>query len=479
MISALLSMYQPSYSRILCYMLQNTEYQVGPYIAWYWRTNNFKYVMKRRVLHMTHRTKIVYAGLLAGIILQIITGIVVLVTGIEAHSTYRIYSGIGIILSYPIIWAHLIILPISMINLLVVRPKNAKLINASRKIFKDHSALKIAVAGSYGKTTIKEILLTVLASGKKVAATPANKNVAVSHAQFSSTLAGDEDILIVEFGEGAPGDVAKFARNIQPDIGIIAGLAPAHLDKYRTLEAAGKDIFSLAEFVSHKNMYVNSESKFTRPFIKEDFKLYDQNKVLGWKIDNIDVSVQGLAFMMTKGEQTLHLSSGLIGRHLVGSIAFSAALAESLGCTRAQIEEGVGRTRPFEHRMQPRALAGGWIIDDTYNGNLEGVRAGLALLSELSAKRKTYVTPGLVDQGAESEKIHVELGTLIARAKPDKVVLMKNSVTPWIMKGLKNGHYEGDIIAVEEPLKYYINIEHVMAAGDIVMMQNDWTDNYN
>ena len=182
---------------------------------------------------------------------------------------------------------------------------------------------------------------------------------------------------------------------------------------------------------------------------------------------------------MNKGKQTLHLSSGLIGRHLVGTLALCAALANSLGLTSEQIESGISQTLPFEHRMQPRPLGGGWIIDDTYNGNLEGVRAGLQLLAELSAKRKTYVTPGLVDQGAESRKIHIELGSLIANVKPDKVVLMKNSVTSWIEKGLYDSLFKGDVTIIDEPLEYYKNIDHVMAAGDIVMMQNDWTDNYN
>ncbi len=460
-------------------MLQGTEYQVGPYIAWYWRTNNFNSVMKRRALVMTNRTRILYIGLLTGIVLQLLVGIILLVSGLLLNSAARIYSGIGCILTYPLVWAHIIVIPLLLVDSLVIKPKNSKLVNASQKVFNAHHALKIAVAGSYGKTTMKEILNTVLSSGRNVAATPANKNVAVSHAQFSTKLSGDEEILVIEFGEGAPGDVANFARNTHPDIGIITGLAPAHLDKYRTLSAAGKDIFSLAEFLDHKNVYVNSESTYTKPYIKNDYELYNQDCVLGWKIENIEVSIEGLRFTMKKGKQQMDLSSGLIGRHLVGTLALCVALADKIGLTRQQIEEGVSKTQPFEHRMQPRPLSGGWVIDDTYNGNLEGVRAGLTLLSELSAKRKTYVTPGLVDQGNDTKKIHIELGSLIAEAKPNKVVLMKNSVTSWIEKGLHDNCYKGDVSIVKDPLEYYKNIEHVMAAGDIVMMQNDWTDNYN
>jgi UDP-N-acetylmuramoyl-tripeptide--D-alanyl-D-alanine ligase len=123
-------------------------------------------------------------------------------------------------------------------------------------------------------------------------------------------------------------------------------------------------------------------------------------------------------------------------------------------------------------------MGGAWVIDDTYNGNIEGVRAGLQLLKELPAKRKMYVTPGLVDQGAETERVHLELGRLIAEAAPDMVVLMKNSVADFIQIGLQEGSFEGELRIEENPLKFYTNIAHITAAGDVVLMQNDWTDNY-
>jgi UDP-N-acetylmuramyl pentapeptide synthase len=128
--------------------------------------------------------------------------------------------------------------------------------------------------------------------------------------------------------------------------------------------------------------------------------------------------------------------------------------------------------------MYPRATHGAWIIDDTYNGNIDGMRAGLALLDELPAKRKIYVTPGLVDQGVETESVHVELGKLIAQSNPDRVVLMKNSVTDFISKGMEKEGYKGEVRIEQDPLNFYLNIEHFVAAGDLVLMQNDWTDNY-
>jgi UDP-N-acetylmuramoyl-tripeptide--D-alanyl-D-alanine ligase len=328
---------------------------------------------------------------------------------------------------------------------------------------------------------MKELLLTVLSEGLNVAATPANKNVASSHAIFASKLQGDEDVLIIEYGEAAPGDILKFAKATHPTHGIITGLAPAHLDHYKTLAAAGKDIFTLAEYLHGENVYANGDSLPMLPYIQEakGVRVYDANGTLGWRVKDLELTPTSTSFKLTKGKQTLNLTSGLLGRHQVGPLSIAAVLALELGLTKKQAEAGIAKTEPFEHRMQPRPLGGAWIIDDTYNGNLEGVRAGTQLLASLDAKRKFYVTPGLVDQGEEKARVHIEMGELIASAKPDVVVLMKNSVTAYIEEGLIKGGYGGEIQIEDEPLDFYKNLEHYVAAGDVVLMQNDWTDNYS
>ncbi|MET0779285.1 MAG: cyanophycin synthetase, partial [Candidatus Saccharimonadales bacterium] len=207
-------------------------------------------------------------------------------------------------------------------------------------------------------------------------------------------------------------------------------------------------------------------------------QLYGEKNALGWKIHGVRVNLDGTHFTMQKGKHKLELYSGLLGRHQVGPLALVAALAHEFGLTSKQIAEGVGKTMPFEHRMQPYVLGGAWIIDDTYNGNIEGIRVGTQLLKDLPAKRKIYVTPGLVDQGGDSTAIHEEMGRLIAMAKPDMVVLMKHSVTPAIQRGLETAGYAGELLIETDPLNFYNNLSLFVATGDLVVMQNDWPDNY-
>jgi len=478
-VRALFTLYGRHYPRVIVYMLQSTEYQVGPYLRWYWRTQDFSRVMYRRQLVETRAARWLRLALITGITLQLACAVLLIVlwrtNGLVAGDLF----GLALIVSYPVVWAHLITIPLLLGRELIAKPKERALIEQSTRTFANHAGIRIAVAGSYGKTSMKELLLTVLSAGsKKVAATPANKNVAISHAVFARKLDGDEDILIIEYGEGAPGDVARFARTTQPTHAIITGLAPAHLDKYKTLDAAGKDIFSLAEYLGGKNAYVNAESPAIKPFLKPAYETYGVNGALGWKAKNIKLTPTTTSFELTKGTRRLKLTSGLLGAHQVGPLSLAAALALEFGLTERQVTQGVAATVPFEHRMQPYQLSGAWIIDDTYNGNIEGVRVGTELLAALPAKRKLYITPGLVEQGKETKAIHIRMGELIATAKPDVVILMANSAAPYIRHGLEQAHYDGEVRVEHEPLDFYTNLDQHVAAGDIVLMQNDWTDNY-
>jgi UDP-N-acetylmuramoyl-tripeptide--D-alanyl-D-alanine ligase len=472
------SLYSPNYSRTLVYMLQSTEYAVEPYLKWVWRTKDFSSVMRRRTLNKTKAARLLLLSLRLGILLELALGCLLVYLGLKHHLSGGAYFGVALIIVYPFIWAYLLIVPLTLGRLFITGPAQAKQIEDASIIFADHKAIKIAVAGSYGKTSMKELLNTVLSEKFKLAVTPANKNVSSSHAKFAKSLQGDEEILVIEYGEGEPGDVMRFANLTHPTQGVITGLAPAHLDKYKTLQAAGQDIFSLADYLQNKNVYVNDEAESVKPFIKDSYNLFNEKSALDWQVSQVRTGLDGTSFEITKHNKKLSLKSGLVGKHQVGYLAFVAAYGLNLGMTDKQVVEGLSKTKPFEHRLQPYSLSGAWIIDDTYNGNLEGIKAGTRLLRDLQAKRKIYVTPGLVDQGEENRRVHISIGKLIAEAAPNIVVLMKNSTTKFIEAGLMQADYGGEIRIEDDPLGFYLNLKHFVASGDLVVMQNDWPDNY-
>ncbi|MGI9027330.1 MAG: Mur ligase family protein [Candidatus Saccharimonadales bacterium] len=454
----------------LVYMYQQVEYNPHKFVRWVWRIPDIRKVMHRQSVVWTPKARLLVAIIGFFWVFYIVSTIIYLI--------FMPISGILTALLSPFLVTLISYLVVLAAWLYIEEPRRSALIKRATKLFEQHPGTKIAISGSYGKTTMKELLNTVLSEGRTVAATPGNKNVPVSHAAWIKRLTGSEDILLIEYGEGAPGDIRKLARLTQPKYGIITGLASNHLDEYKTLNAVAKDLLSLKDYVDDHRLFINTEAPAFAAYDLAGTTSYSADGVLGWATSGVKVEYSGTSFVMKKAKKTINVKSGLLGAHQVGPLALSAALADRLGLSIAQIEAGLAKTTPFEHRMQARRQHGAWIIDDTYNGSLEGIRAGLALLAALPAKRKIYVTPGLVDQGEETERVHLEVGELIGGANPDRVVLMQNSTTQWIIKGLEASEYQGDLHIEADPLTYYTNLEHVLAAGDLIVLQNDWTDNY-
>ena len=110
MISSLMSMYGPRYATILVYMLQNTEYRAGPYLSWYWRTQNFATVMQRRTLDKTKAARLLLTALRAGMALQILAGLALIVLWKWSGLTAGWEFGLALLVSYPVVWAHLVAL---------------------------------------------------------------------------------------------------------------------------------------------------------------------------------------------------------------------------------------------------------------------------------------------------------------------------------------------------------------------------------
>jgi len=382
------------------------------------------------------------------------------------------------LLGSPFILAYGIVIPLWLGNEIIQKPRQRRMLISSKQTLVNHPALKIAIAGSYGKTTAKEILSTILSEGKKTAYTPGNMNTPIGNSRFVNTLDGSEEIIIFELGEERVGDVRGLCELIKPDIGIITGINEAHLASFGTINRTIATIFELKDYLGDRPLYKNTESLLVATRVdKHDNLAYNRDGTNNWKVSGVRSDIKGLEFTASKGAKTIFAQTSLLGEYNIGIIMVAIDIADSVGISIPDIYEGVKRTKPFEHRMHPRHLHGAWLIDDTYNGNSEEVKVGLTLLKSLDAKRRVYVTPGLVEQGNKTREIHEEIGRQIAEVA-DVVVLMKNSVTDYISDGLLDGKYKGRLLVVDDPLEFYNNIDHFIASGDVVLMQNDWTDNF-
>lgn len=459
-------------------MLQSTEYNLSEYFKWLNRTNDFRFVIKRRKLEYTKKVRLLL--IIAWMIYIFLFGLSFLCLLIFIQSMEIVYliKAIIVYLIIPFIISNGIVFPLWLGQKFIQEPKERKMIESAKQIISNHPALKIAIAGSYGKTTMKEILRTVLAEGKKVAYTPGNMNTPIGISRFTKKLDGTEEIIIFELGEGKPGDIKELCELTKPDMGIITGINEAHLLSFGTLDRTIATIYELQDYLGDKPIYKNIDCTLVAGKTNSDDNLaFSQTGVNGWKISKVEVLINGISFQIKKSNNEMLLRSNLLGRHNLGFMAVAIDIADSIGLKPEQISSGIKKTVPFEHRMEPREFHGAWMIDDTYNGNSDGIRVGLELLKELPAIRRIYITPGLVEQGDKNQEVHEKIGEQIAKVA-DVVILMKNSVTDYIKTGLNNENFIGKLIIIDDPQKFYANLDQYIAVGDVILMQNDWTDNY-
>lgn len=469
----ILSRYHPRYVRALIYMMQANEYYPREFLAWYHRTSDFSNIEKRKHLVYTTKATLLSIFAWASFLWSWFTSAYV----IYAIGVPGIFSAVIGILISPFLLPYILFLALLVLNGLQI-PLEWYIVADAKRILQKHPAVKIAVAGSYGKTSMREILKTVISNGKRVASPGGSHNTPLGIARFIKRLRGDEEVLIFEFGEYYPGDIMRLCRFVEPEWGIITGVNEAHLERFGTLENAAKTIFELADFLGDKPVYVNGANAIVSAHAEPSYIAYSEKGAGDWKVEDAVTGIEGTVIDFSHGGVVLRAQSKLLGLHQVGPLACAANIASRLGLTDEEIRHGISRTKPFDHRMQPRVDGGVIMIDDSYNGNPDGARVAIEFLKDLEGRRRWYVTPGLVETGSRTEEVHKTIGKELAEAGIEKVVLMRDSVTPFVERGLRENDYKGEIIWFDDALMAYRALPTMTIAGDVVLIQNDWPDQY-
>ncbi len=472
------SAYSWKYPTTLVYMLQASEYTIRDYIEWLGRVDDFGHVMVRKKLVMTTKAKALFVVTWLLILLWLVA-ILYIALGMPASAS--LLAVVALVILFPLVLPYALVVPLWLGQLLVQRPRERAALALASATLAKHPGYKIAIAGSYGKTSMKHILETVLAQKLHTAGAPHSYNTPLGIAKFIGGLKGDEEVLVFELGEYYPGDIRSLSTFVQPDLGIITGVNEAHLSRFKTLDATAAGIFELADYKPSMAIYVNGESKLAYDYAQKHYKptFYGHKGSHGWEITNAHSDIEGTHFVASKAKRTVKARTKLLGLHQVGPIAAAIAIAAELGLSDKQIEQGIAALEPFPHRMEIRTGSDNIpVIDDSYNGNPDGAKALITFLAGLKEFRRFYITPGFVEMGTRSSVVHQELGRELAAAKIEVVALIRNSVTNDVAVGLNSADYAGRVLWFEDAESCFTGIHQYTKKGDILAFQNDWPDNY-
>ena len=356
--------------------------------------------------------------------------------------------------------------------------------SAQKKLLENKGLIRIGITGSYGKTSTKFVLNTILSQKYNVLCTPASFNTPMGVTRIvRERLQPSHQVFIGEMGARHVGEIKELSSLVHPQIGILTAVGPQHLDTFRTIERIEKTKYELIEALPEDGFAVFADDGdiVTRLYEKTEKPkcLVGRAGTEVWAED-VQVSATGSSFMLCfKDGEKIPCETRMLGEHNILNILTAAAVARHLKLTAAQIARGIAALQPVEHRLQLLKSAGGvTVIDDAFNTNPRSAKKALDVLKAFPGRR-IIVTPGMVELGAEEEKYNEEFGAYMADCVDIAVLVGKKHTAP-IVKGLQEKGFKAENIHVVSSLDEAIRLNQTMLkAGDVVMYENDLPDHYS
>ena len=362
---------------------------------------------------------------------------------------------------------------------------NRHYINDAKRKLKEVSGIKvIGVTGSYGKTSVKFYLQTLLQEHFHVLVTPESYNTPMGVVKtIRGSLKPTHEIFICEMGARHVGDIKEICDIVHPDHGIITSIGPQHLETFFHMENIKNTKYELADALPAGGMlFLNGDNEYIRQkadaYENKTF-YYSEAQGDGYYAKDISVSQLGTEFTVAapNGEiETFQMK--LIGAHNVINVMGAIAVAHKLGIPLKDLRIPVRRIQPVAHRMEMREHGLVTIIDDAYNSNPVGSKAAVETLAMFNGIR-ILITPGMVELGDKEKEYNYKFGTYAAECCDYILLVGKNHTAPIKEGVLSKGFPEEKCLVydkLEDAVAYAYSIKG--QGHKYILLENDLPDNY-
>ncbi|RMH31137.1 MAG: UDP-N-acetylmuramoyl-tripeptide--D-alanyl-D-alanine ligase [Nitrospirae bacterium] len=279
----------------------------------------------------------------------------------------------------------------------------------------------VAITGSNGKTTTKDMTASVLGQRWRVLKTVDNHNNRIGVPQTVFRLASHHQVAVVEMGVDQTGQTTRLCEIAQPTSGVVTNIGPDHLEFFGSLErSAEAKAELLAMLPSSGFVALNADDPFYERLKKQaccrvlSFGLTPSAEI---RADRLSLDRHGMRFRLhvPSSQRGRWVTLAVGGRHNAGNALAAAAVGYAMGLSVAEIVEGLTRFKPAAMRSQILQINGVTVLYDCYNANPASMKAALNLLADLGEGRRTIAVLGeMRELGAEERRFHREIGEYVA-----------------------------------------------------------------
>ncbi|HSV43621.1 MAG TPA: UDP-N-acetylmuramoyl-tripeptide--D-alanyl-D-alanine ligase [Candidatus Bathyarchaeia archaeon] len=331
----------------------------------------------------------------------------------------------------------------------------------------------IAVTGSAGKTTTKELLAQVLSTKYRVLKNYKSYNNFWGVPLTLLNLSAKHDAAVIEVGTNHPGEIAYLTNIVRPTVAVLTNVGLAHLQGFKNLESVFKEKRSLLQGLSRDGVVIfNRDDQCLKRLsrLKRRAVSFGRTKGAGVMADDIRLDQRGDVHFCVNRRHVMMMKTPVMENVLNGLAA--VACARLFGIPFSKIRVGLRRAKFQQSRQQIERFHGYTVINDSYNANPVSFRSALNTLQNFPTKGRRIVVCGdMLELGKRSKALHREIGVLIGRSSKIDGVYSFGLLAGCIAHQAKKIRAQIDMKQYREITALQRDLKRILVKGDVVLIK--------
>ena len=331
----------------------------------------------------------------------------------------------------------------------------------------------VAITGSSGKTTVKELTAHILSQKFKVLKNRGTENNLIGVPKTLLQLEKSHEVMVLEMGSNAPGEIDRLSSLVAPQIGVVTQIGLAHLEGLLSLEGVREEKLKVLNRLERGGtLILNGQDPMLKDVKSGMHKImhvgFTKEANALWA-EQIWCHETGSSFYLNGKDLC---ETPLIGRHNVLNCLYAVLVAYSLGVELPLIQKALSSFKPVPGRLCAKSINEIQFLDDSYNSNPSSFKASLETLKEFKMRgRKIVVCGDMLELGPEAEALHRQMGSLIAERLFDVVIAAGPLSKSLVDEALKAGFDPKRIYHVGDSLEAGKLCSQIAQAGDLVLVK--------